>query len=510
MNNFVRNLCWVLFSILLSLGNSGCSESTEGNGSSTGKPKVLLSPSEVYFGHIPGGQSAERTFRIYNSSDQILRISDISIGGANAGLFSFSSSELPDTITAYTGVNLNVLFKPLTTGDFSGTVSVVSNAETSPDILDFSGKGSSSASGAIYFERIFRGNAESVGLTVNNGYILAGSTTDTLTEDRVGALSRMDEYGNEIWIRGYPGIKTAALNDLAPTDDGGYIAVGTTGSSLTSKQYIYIVKTSQDGDTEWEIKDFTLGSSDEIAEAVVQTTDGGFIVAGSTQNTGATGGLRDALLVKIDAGGNVSWSQRYGSSEGEYATSVVETDDQGFVFTGYQTVGQSFDLYMVRTGPDGTLKWEKRFGGADRDRGNSVIRAEQGDFIAAGYTLSAGAGGQDIYVVKTDSAGNLKWSQTYGSGFNDEGFSIIRTNDQGYLIAGVTEGFGQLQDVYLVKTDNTGNFSWEKTWGGSGEDGANCVRMVRNEGYVVAGYTGSFITGTEAYFLKVDNSGNIQ
>ncbi len=516
MKNF-QQIFWIVpLSILFSLTISGCSSDegpTDGNGTSNGKPKIQLTPQpEVYFGYVPSGQSAVRSFRIYNASDYTLKISDMSIDGVNADLFSFVNPVLPDTIRAYNDLILDILFQPSTTGDFAGNVNIISNAETSPDILNFSGRGSSSASGAIYFERIFRGNAESVGLGSDNGYILAGSMTDTLTLERVGALTRLDEYGNIIWIRGYAGNNTSGFTDLVVADDGGYVAVGTTGISIYSKQYFYIVKVSGSGDIVWEIKDFALGTRDEIAEAVTQTTDGGFIVAGTTENTAGTGGIRDALLIKIDAAGNVSWAQRYGSAESEYARSVVETDDQGFVFVGYQTAGSAFDLYMVRTYANGDLKWEKRFGGSDKDRGNSVIRAEMGDFIAAGYTVSEVSGSQDVFVVKVDSAGNLKWSNTYGGGSPDEGYAIIRTNDQGYLIAGVTESFGAQKDVYLIKTDNQGNLSWEKTWpeDGKSDDGANSIRMVRNEGYVVAGYTSSFSTGTEAYFLKVDNSGNIQ
>ena len=508
----MKKLLSILVSIPLILVLAGCSSDDGPTELVPEGPKVAISPQPyVYFGQIPAGQKASRSFNITNTGGQTLVVSDLVIGGADAALFSLIDISPPLEIEAYKVEKIDVEFQPSDIGAFEASISIVSNAQSSPDNQNFVGNGSSSASGAIYFERIFRGGGGSVRVTLDNGYVLAGSMSDTITLDPVGALTRMDKYGNTNWIKGYDGTATARFTDMVETDDGGYVAVGRTGSSITSKQSVYIVRTDGDGNMIWETI-HSLGTGNDDANSVDKTTDGGFIIAGNTQNTEGGDNVRDALLVKVDASGTVSWSQRYGSlTEGEDAKSVVETNDQDYVFTGSQTTGATgFDLYMVRVNADGTLRWEKKFGGSNWEVGNSVISDENGDFIATGYTISEGAGGRDVYLINVDSAGVLNWSRTYGGGSDDQAEAVIRTDDQGYLMAGVSESFGNLEQVYLVKTDDAGNLLWEKTYGGADDDGANAAQLVKNEGYIIAGYTRSYTTGNEALLLKVNYNGEIE
>jgi hypothetical protein len=115
--------------------------------------------------------------------------------------------------------------------------------------------------------------------------------------------------------------------------------------------------------------------------------------------------------------------------------------------------------------------WEKTFGGAYDDGGRFVRQAEDGGYIIAGSTVSFGAGGYDVYLVKTDALGNMQWQKTFGGAWNDGGYCVQQTTDGGYIIAGQTQSVGAGEyDVYLIKTDALGDQQWQKTFGGANRD----------------------------------------
>jgi predicted secreted protein len=154
------------------------------------------------------------------------------------------------------------------------------------------------------------------------------------------------------------------------------------------------------------------------------------------------------------------WNQTYGEANGETCYSVVETSDGGFALSGYTI---SFgagggDVWLVKTDSAGNLLWSQTYGGTNWDTGYSVVTTSDGGYIIAGSTNSYGAGGSDFWLIKTDSTGVEQWSQTYGGTSMDESHSVIATSDGGYAIAGSTRSYGAgSTDVYLVKTDELGN-----------------------------------------------------
>jgi hypothetical protein len=509
---------FILFFIVTSLFTvqfSACSkeETTE---PPVEKPKVIIAPQpSLYFGHIPQGQSATREFIISNTGAGAMNISSMVIEGSDAGLFDLPGNSGPLVLPAYTNKTFPVRFTPTGSGDFSGYVTIQSNASSSPDQAQLTGAGSSAGAGAVYFERIIGGvdrdSDGSIRLTINDGYILAGSSDDSVSGDPLASILRIDEYGNTIWYKQYPGAGSSGFSDVIPADGGGYVAIGHTGAVPTSKSRIYIVKTTEEGEIVWEQSAYSInnGTDDDVVVSIEATSDGGYIIAGHTKNVPAGGGIKDALLVKIDAGGSMQWYKTYGTTEGEEASSVQQTADDGFVFAGQQSAGVSgFDAYLVKTDADGTMEWAKTYGGDNWDNASSVILAEGGGYILAGYSI-VGADGRDVYLLKTDADGVKKWEHTYGGGSDDAASAVIRTNDQGYLLTGYTESIGQGRDLYLIKTDNTGTLVWEKTYGGSGAESGGCVRMVKNEGYIVSGTTTSYSKDNDVYVLKIDNSGMI-
>jgi len=301
-----------------------------------------------------------------------------------------------------------------------------------------------------------------------------------------------------------------SFDDLASsvqqTSDGGYIVAGYTRSFGAGYLDVFLLKTDASGNLQWA-KTFG-GSSGDSASSVQQTSDGGYIVAGYTRSFGAGG---DVFLLKTDASGNLQWAKTFGGSDYDWAYSVQQTSDGGYIVAGYTlSFGAGYDdVFLLKTDASGNLQWAKTFGGSDYDWAYSVQQTSDGGYIVAGYTLSFGAGG-DVFLLKTDASGNLQWAKTFGGSSYDYAWSVQQTSDGGYIVAGYTGSFGAGgPDVFLLKTDASGNLQWAKTFGGSDYDWAFSVQQTSDGGYIVAGYTYSFGAGGNVFLLKTDANGNI-
>jgi len=139
------------------------------------------------------------------------------------------------------------------------------------------------------------------------------------------------------------------------------------------------------------------------------------------------------------------------------------------------------------------VSWTRTYGGSSYDWGQSVQQTSDGGFVVAGYTSSFGAGGYDAYLIRTDANGDTLWTRTYGGSGHDYGYSVQQTADSGFVVAGYTYSFGAgSRDVYLIRTDATGDTLWTRTYGGEDEDIGRSVQQTSDGGFVVAGYTYSF------------------
>jgi hypothetical protein len=159
----------------------------------------------------------------------------------------------------------------------------------------------------------------------------------------------------------------------------------------------------------------------------------------------------------------------------------------------------------VKLDSSGNVVWTKTIGGSKDDYAFSITQSSDGGYIVAGYTNSFGAGFADFYVVKLDSSGNVIWTKTIGGWSLDVGGSIIQSSDGGYVVAGASYG-----DIHVVKLDSLGNVMWSKTIGGSNDDGATSIIQSSDGRYVVAGWTRSFGAGSyDFYVVKMDANGNV-
>lgn len=343
--------------------------------------------------------------------------------------------------------------------------------------------------------------------TSDGGYIIAGRTGSYGAGGSDAYLVKADPDGNALWAKTFGGTGADAGNSVHETSDRGYIVIGNTEPLGTGTKDVYLVKTGSNGDILWS-KTFG-GNGGDDGNSVMETSDGGYIIAGETGSYGAGG--YDVYLVKTDSNGNALWSKTFGGAGADDAHSVRQTSDGGYIIagdTGSFGAGES-DMYLVKTDPNGTELWSKTFGGIGSDYGHSVRQTSDGGYIVSGYTGSFGAGANDVYLVKTDQNGNELWSRAFGGTGTDDGNSVQETLDNGYIIAGVTKSFGEGYDVYLVKTDSNGNVLWTKAFGGSGSDYGYSVQQTADGGYIIAGETGSYgAGGGDIFLIKTDPDGN--
>jgi len=314
----------------------------------------------------------------------------------------------------------------------------------------------------------------------------------------VAAFGLSNAQAEKYWEKTFGGAGCDEGYSVQQTSDGGFIIAGVTSSFGAGEYDVYLIKTDGDGNEVWSMT--FGGTSYDGGYSVQQTTDGGFIIAGYKSWTGAVG--QDIYLNKTSGNGNEVWSKTFGGSSYDYGRSVQQTRDGGFIITGYTSSfgAGEYDVYLIKTDGDGNEVWSKTFGGSNWDSGNSVQQTTDDGFIIAGGTESFGAGNYDVYLLKTDANGDEVWSKTFGGSSNDSGRSVQQTSDGGFIIAGETRSFGAGgRDVYLIKTDNDGNELWSKTFGGSSNDGGHSVRQTTDGGFISAGYTRSF--GYDVYLI---------
>jgi hypothetical protein len=319
--------------------------------------------------------------------------------------------------------------------------------------------------------------------TSDGGYTLLGYTAN-LT---VGALDhfciiKTDSSGNMQWNKTYSDANSDEAYSGIQTSDGGYAIAGSeNGGAL-------LLKTDSSGNVQWNK---TYETIDVAAYSVVKTDDGGYAMSSSMEG-------EEFLLVKVDSSGNAQWNQTVGPELGD-AYSLAKTSDGGYVLAG----GDGTEVTYAKSDSLGNTTWSQTFGSTQDEKANSVIQTSDGGYAMAGDTGSnqGNASSHDAFLlIKTDSSGNVQWSKTYG-GVTTEDFanSVIQTSDGGYAIAGVSENFtfGDAH-VWLVKTDSSGNVQWNMKYGPNAD--ANSVIQTSDGGYAIAGGIGfnSLLVKTDA------------
>jgi hypothetical protein len=206
------------------------------------------------------------------------------------------------------------------------------------------------------------------------------------------------------------------------------------------------------------------------------------------------------------------WSRTYGGIQEDFSLSVQQTTDGGYISVGWTnsfgTGGE--DVYLIKTDSYGNLLWTHTYGGTHEDYSSSVEQTTDGGYIVVGHTNSFVVSVRKVYLIKTNSSGDTLWTHFYGGGALDVGSSVQQTPDGGYMVAGVTQSFGAgSYDFYLFKTNSLGDILWTRAYGGSSSDECYSFQQTKDDGYILAGYTESFGAGhRDVYLIKTDSVGD--
>jgi hypothetical protein len=321
--------------------------------------------------------------------------------------------------------------------------------------------------GAIQWQKALGGskedNANSIQQTRDGGYIIVGTTNSTDGD----VTNKIEENGIDFWV----------------------------------------IKLDGNGNLQWQ-KVFG-GDSYDTANSVQQTKDGGYIVAGYSRSNFNNkkkeylldGFNDDNWILKLDPNGNLQWQKLFGGEGLDHAQSIQQTNDNGFILVGSSnksilTSLSDFNFSIIKLNETGEVQWEKSLGGTNDEYAYSVQQTKDGGYIVAGTTKSIDGdvtnvpgGGTDIWVVKLNNIGTVVWQKVFGETALDFVYEIKQTSDEGYILVGNTG----LKDVdgLVIKLNNKGNMEWQKTIGGTQFDIFKSIVQTKDNGYIIVGTTNS-------------------
>ena len=330
------------------------------------------------------------------------------------------------------------------------------------------------------------------------------------------------------WQKTIDGNNGVYISSVQKTTDGGYILAGHKEDAQSYHDY-WIVKLNRNADIEWE-KTYG-GSNNDEAKNIQQTTDGGYIVVGHTKSVNGdisnNHGSTDIWLLKLNSNGSLNWQKTYGGSDYEYTNCIKQTNDGGFIVSA-QAASNDGDVsnnkshngyWLIKLDINGNLKWSKTFEGINLERTNNVQQTTDGGYLIVGgsQTINSYNAGTrsniDYWVVKLQANGNLNWQKTYGGSGNDQANCIQKTNDGHYIIAGYTfSSDGDItrldggSDAWVLKIDDLGNILQQTTIGTNDHETAYNISQTHNNNLLIAGSSQNNNGGEERIFIAALNT----
>ena len=317
-------------------------------------------------------------------------------------------------------------------------------------------------SGQVQWQKTYSGSesdkAFSIIETGDRGFAVAGYTESFGAGNYDYWVIKLDSSGQIQWQKTFGGSNYEEANSIIETGDGGFAIAGYTNSFGAGNSDIWVLKLDSNGQIQWQ--KIYGGSGNDESKSIIETGDGGFAVAGYTESFGV--GNYDYWVIKLDSSGQIQWQKTFGGSYSDRANSIIETGDGGFAVVGGTTsFGTGSDIWVIKLDSNGQIQWQKIYGGSNYEEAFSIIEIGDGGFAVAGYTESFGAGNSDIWVLRLDSNGQIQWQKSFGGSGDDYRISnIIETSDGGFAIAGVTPSFGAGgDDIWILKLNSSGNIS---------------------------------------------------
>ncbi|OFY73797.1 MAG: hypothetical protein A2236_12360 [Bacteroidetes bacterium RIFOXYA2_FULL_33_7] len=292
--------------------------------------------------------------------------------------------------------------------------------------------------------------------------------------------------------------------------DYGFLIGGTTFDLYTGWESILLIKSDYKGDTIWTKVTNLSSTGGEGVESVIQLEDSNFMVAGYFQDTSQL--QLDGFLMKISNSGEVLWFKQYGDTLSDSFDIVRETNDAGFVMIGnsYSFGNGSSDIYLVKTNSAGELQWQKKYGGDSDDFSENIVSTYDGGYLISGKTYSYELGGSDLYLVKIDSAGNFQWDKTCGTIYSEGLGYAIQASDTSYVIVGTSDlNNTGIRKAMIIKTDSLGNEIWRKYYGYEGSASFSRVVELNDGSFIASGscYYNDY-TDWEGWLMKIDLNGD--
>jgi len=341
--------------------------------------------------------------------------------------------------------------------------------------------------------------------TDDDGYIICGNTNSYGEGQEDIFIVKTDSYGNEIWNKTYGSQYQDYYGFIQQTNDGGYAI---TGSIRTDRGIpVSLIKTDSEGDIIWDKKYF-YGEG----YCLRQTSDNGYIISGSGAES--PNSYEKLTLIKTDIDGDLIWQKFFGEdSDYNYFSGITvyqTSADNGFITitAGYEYNYEedNTDAYIIKTDSNGNKEWDLKLGGPFDDYGYSILESSDGSYIFTGVVGSSGRN-EDIWLVKLDNDGDIVWEKRYDYSNDDYGYSIDETVDNGFIICGYIKKNGEKSQLFLMKTDSEGNLEWDVDFGGEGDDYGAYVKQTNDQGFIVAGSTKSFSYYNDIWLIKVASEG---
>lgn len=352
----------------------------------------------------------------------------------------------------------------------------------------------------------------------DKGYICCGLTEET--NNYYVLLVKLDTDGNEEWHVVNYDLNGTVVNQfnmelrafqILQTKDGGFLIIGSSVISVEVQgenywiQTGYLWKINATGTTEWLHRYYNIEEQAvDVPYYCVETSDG-YVVTGFRAYYELTGVIIDitGYLMKTDITGNPEWEKTYDAGGEDYLTSVCSTSDGGYLATGWVDTPtfQNGALWMVKTTSTGIKEWERFFDGPAMEYtyGKGCFQTSDGGYILAGNTASYGAGLVDVWVIKTNSSGNEIWNKTYGYNRNDYTWSMAQTSDGDYVLGICKDIYytgGNRSDIWIVQITKDGNTEWSYLIKEAGNQIITCIEQTDDGGFVVSGRTDEYGTPT--------------